>query len=964
MKARFETEQWKSIEAIFHRALEVPTDLRSAKIIELSGGDPVVIKEVESLVRAAENAEEFLEGESSLGTQYSAIVRRWTIDKPDSSSKSSVHEWERSTKPPGMDTEAPAHWPEHIDLETVKESFSVLRPDLVLREKIGQGASGIVLRATDQRLNRDVAVKLFHRHWFQRAGRESLLRETQAATFSHDHVVRLYEVSPTQSPLPYLIMEWIAGPSLREFLNSEKSLTYREIARLSREVSLGLAVAHAAGIVHGDIKPANILLEPNKLESFGQGSSTDSAGSKFPASEITSASYRAKLTDFGLSRKSIEKNGSSIESESTTEVSGGGEGRVVGTPAYVSPEQMLRGNASTISSDIWGLGATLYHMLCGSPPFVGRPHVIVRQMQNGELKAPREIDPKIPIDLECICLKALAFRPEDRYASASEFAEDLQRFLDGKPVAARPVSKLNAFGKLMRREPVATTLVVGIIFSLCIGLLVSQYFRWRAVRDAKVAAEERDRSRAVTDLLKGLIGSIDPSVGDPNIKMVDVLSILDAKLVSTFAKDPMVEAELRSILGSMQFSVGAYEESVRQFERAIELRGGSSLSESQIKDRIELANAVRWLYQPERALDLALKANRDAETNCGTGSSITIQSMEVLAGCYKDQGDYQKAVELLELAISRAEIDTRTLTTRSNLASVLIDMREYAKAEDELRTLIDATQKDPSFSKTEALMIQSNLGTALVEQGKLAEAIQTQQECVDKAKALLGLGHDFTITAYLNYADSMRRLGNSEAAAEIYAELLGKCRDELGVAHAKTIDAAESLIYMWVRMQKFTPALELAEKTSSELEGLLPADDGKIYRLQAAKAAALSKLGRIEEAATLYEKIISYFSEKFDPADTTVITHRNNYGLVLIDAQRSDEAVKLYEDVLTLFQDKEASSMTRVLNRNYGLALLRNSEVEKARAILERTLAESQKFGEAENVTKCEQYLAECQLSH
>lgn len=964
MKARIETNQWRKVEEIFHHVLELPSELRGTKLSELAGNDSVVMQEVDSLLRAADAAPEFLEAESEIATQYSVLIRRWNQHVSHSTEKPLNSESEHSTDQAFPDSDEGSLTLERMSLDELRSYFASIRPDWDIREQIGTGAAGIVLRVTDKRLQRDVAVKVFYQRWLQRAGREALLRETQAASLANDHIVRLYEVAGYSGPLSYIVMEWIKGPSLREFLNSDTAVTYRETARLIREVAIGLTAAHAAGIIHGDIKPANILLEPIKALRPEHRFETEGATVRSLATDtVNSNDYRAKLTDFGLSRRSIENETDSIESNCVDNLAVAEVGRVAGTPAYASPEQMLVGKSSTLSTDIYGVGATLYHMLCGKPPFTGRPHIIVRQMQAGDLQAPRAVDPKIPHDLESICLKAMALNSANRYATASELGEDLQRFLDGKPVVARPVSRFTALVKLIRREPFLATMFGGIILSLVAGLCLSQYFRWQAVRDAEIASKERDRAQAVTELFKALIRSSDADAGDPNIKMVEALSMLEGKLVSTLANDPVVEADLRSILGTMFFSVAAYEESVRQLERAISLRGDDDRSEAQLKDRIEMANAVRWLYQAERSLRLAEAAYVDAEEIFGSQADLTLHALEVLAGCHQDRGEYGKARELFEQVISRSQSQERTIQARSGLASLLIDIREYAAAERELNWLQNTISKDRNFSKKETLIVQSNLGTALIEQGKVADAITIQESCALEAKSSLGMGHDLTITAFLNYADSVHRSGDSERGASIYSDLMESCRKELGAAHPKTVDATEGLILMWIRMQRYDEALQLADKSLTEIEMLLPPKDNAKYRLQAAKASALSRLGRTEEAANLYEQIVDHFVAQLGEDHTTVVVHKNNYALVLIDASRANEAVLIYDELLSRFKDIDESAMVRVLRRNFGLALLRNGDHELAKQVLLETRDTSLKIGELDNAEKCNAYLMEMDVN-
>ena len=273
--------------------------------------------------------------------------------------------------------------------EALKDRFDPLA-------RLGEGGMGVVYKAYDRRLERTVALK-FLKH-LEPETWDRFLREARAqAQLEHPGVGRVFEVVQ-DAERPYLVLQFIDGPTLAQ---AAGDLDLREIVGLIRQVAEALHACHRVGILHRDLKPGNVLLERGP-----------------------EGSWRPFLVDFGLARN----------------MGGTGEttlpGLLMGTPAFASPES-LRGGEVDPRSDVYGLGATLYAALVGRPPFEA-PNTwdLLRKVQDSEPVSPRARRPDLPKDLEAVILKALEKAPEDRYASATAFGADLQRFLDSDPTEA------------------------------------------------------------------------------------------------------------------------------------------------------------------------------------------------------------------------------------------------------------------------------------------------------------------------------------------------------------------------------------------------------------------------------------------------------------------------------------------------------------------------------------------------
>jgi WD40 repeat protein len=328
--------------------------------------------------------------------------------------------------------------------------------DYELLEEISRGGMGVVYLARQVSLGRKVAVKMILHGAL--AGDTAIARfkteATAAAGLSHPNIVAIYEIGEHRGS-HFFSMEYVTGRTLAEVVR-DGALPARVAANYLERVAAAVHFAHEHAVLHRDLKPSNILID-------GEGN--------------------PRITDFGLAKR--------FDAESDLTLTG----QLVGTPAYMSPEQA--GGASVAGadarSDVYSLGAVLYHTICGLPPFSGESVTeILHKVAGQDPVAPRLLNPGLPRDIETICLKCLAKEPSRRYASALELAEDLARFLDNRPILARPVGKAERIWRWSRRQPALAAALIGCVVIL-IGGVGGILWQLRQTNAAKSVAVQKAR---------------------------------------------------------------------------------------------------------------------------------------------------------------------------------------------------------------------------------------------------------------------------------------------------------------------------------------------------------------------------------------------------------------------------------------------------------------------------------------
>jgi serine/threonine protein kinase len=421
--------------------------------------------------RRAEHPQQSSEAEEGL-------VRRLKLLPPYSAIPRLVH----ADRPAGASPPATVRTP----VTVVAEAPALAGFEIV--GELGRGGMGVVYQARQVALQRSVALKMILNGAY--AGPRELARfRAEAAVIArlqHPNIVQIYDVGESAGR-PYFVLEFVVGGSLAQHLHGTPQLV-RPAAQMVETLARAVHVAHAHGVVHRDLKPANILLVPTNHDSTIGTENAQNASARTAECGVLNAI--PKITDFGVA-KCVAADGAASGLRSATST-----GELLGTPHYMAPEQAATPRQPVgPATDVYALGAILYELLTGRPPFTGETTLdIVLQVLHNEPASVTSLQPNVPRDLETICLKCLQKDPHKRYGSALELAEDIQNFLRDQPIRARPIRPVERLWRWVRHHPVpagllAASLLAPVVALIALSLLSARLVRSSALESAAQQAE-------------------------------------------------------------------------------------------------------------------------------------------------------------------------------------------------------------------------------------------------------------------------------------------------------------------------------------------------------------------------------------------------------------------------------------------------------------------------------------------
>ena len=670
-------------------------------------------------------------------------------------------------------------------------------PGYEIVEEVGRGGMGVVYRAKDLSLQRVVAIKCLQASHPE--ARKRFHAEAEAAArLHHPNIVEIYEIGDGADG-PYLALEFVTGASLAVFANSQPQPP-REAARLVATLAHAMHYAHQQGVVHRDLKPSNVLLQKDERGRMNDENSP-------PGSSFNLHPSTLKITDFGLAKCLDHASGLTRS------------GEVVGTPSYMAPEQVeprRAGKSVGPAADIWGLGAILYELLTGRPPFRGEtPLDTMVQVRHEEPITARRLSPSVPRDLEIICLKCLQKEPHRRYHDAGALAGDLERHLDGRPINARPVGRMERCWRWMRRNPVVSALLAALATALVAGFAGVTWGWQRALdREAEARHEREVANESVRQAVRAVNEFYLRVESDKLLSRAGFSALRNelltsaqkyyANLRSLRSQDPALHAELAQCafnLALITEQIGSREEAVESYQIAVaairklvdEDPARSDLRELLGKAYISLANMQSQLGRSQQAIEFGVRG-RDIFDQLARDSDRP-DDWYNLGRCWDRLGRVYQATEEHDQEAEEAFAKARTLQEklvrdqpdqnkfRRELGQVyrhhaVLELKRGRKSEAldfcRMAIAIETTflSREPEDCNVQYSLAQSYGFRANAERalGRLAEAVESNEQCIKIMEPLCRADPSITAwrsviaSALVNRAMVYRQMGDTANA--------------------------------------------------------------------------------------------------------------------------------------------------------------------------------------------------------
>jgi serine/threonine-protein kinase len=940
-------EEWERLEPVLDVALELPPGDRSSFIERTCATDDLLGRRARAVLGAADLAGDFLE------QPVDACAARLLLEVAEEAEEA------------GLAFEASE--------STTSERIGPYR----LVRELGRGGMGAVYLAerADEQYTRRVAIKVVPAGPFGRELRTRFLLEQRIlASLEHPNIARLYDAGVGEDGAPYFVMEYVEGRPIDVYCDEERLPIPARLALLD-QICDAVDFAHRKLVVHRDLKPANILV-------------SNKGG--------------VKLLDFGIAKLLRS------EDDRGTAVTGLAGFRVL-TPQYASPEQ-LRGEPISTATDVYALGVLLFELLAGHWPYrlkdnsplsveravleqdpekpseaIARPPepvdgargAVLSPVSERRSTSPAALKRQLRGDLDNIVLTALSKDPQRRYASVQRLRDDVRRYLDRRPVSARPATRRYRMGKFVRRHRVAVAAAALVAASLAVGLAGTAW-------QAQAASREARRADRVRQFLVELFEVSDPdqSKGE-SITAQALLSRGAERINEELGDEPEVQAEMLGVLGTIYQKLGLYDQARPLLEEAVAVR--RSLHGPRNLDVAEsTANLASLLYDQgeyQRAEELARGAMAVRRELRGAEDTLVAASMTDLAailnargrheeaeslyraGLQVDRklgarravatdlsslsvalwrrGEYSEALPLAEEALAlRRELhgDEHTLVAVDlfNLATILMALGEYERAETLLRECLAMRRKLLGDGHPHVALTLSNLGDLLQRQGRLEEAEKAHREALAIRRAAFGDGHLEVATSLNNLGVVLYFEGDRAGAADQFRKVLAIWRRELGETHPNVLTVLNNL----GATLRDLGDLEGAERALREALALrrqaLGDEHPDVAQSLNNLAELLARKGDYVEAEANFRAALSTWREALGDDNPTLAYALVGLGRMMLTQGRCTEAEPLLLDALAIRQAKldEASVELAVTRLYLGSCLVELQRYADAEPLL------------------------------
>lgn len=742
---------------------------------------------------------------------------------------------------------------------------------------LGEGASGTVWLAEQQDPQRSVALKLLRLQGDDMRAR--FAREARLlAQLEHPGIARLYAadvIDTPAGPQPYLAMEYVAG---HDVLQHGRTMSMRQQIALLAQVCRAVHFAHTRGVIHRDLKPANILVD---------------------------AHGAPKVLDFGVAHV-IDADGETLRTRI---------GEVLGTLPYMSWEQ-LGGEAAALDprSDVFALGVIGYELIGGARPYPSLPtNTLTAVLEQRRSTPPQRLSQRRAEargDVETMLHKAMAFEARQRYGSADELAGDLQRYLDCRPIEARPMTATYVMSRFARRHRAITAAVL--IGSLSLAASAGISLRYAAAeRAARAQAEARaDELSAVNRLLEDTLSAASPESTTPagQRSLLEVLEAGEQITVNDRSLPPHVAAQALKTIGATWHGLEQY------------ARARSSLSTA--RQRLDQIDSP-----PQDATLLRLEVD-------------ALDALAQMALGELDDGRQQLQRVMAQLPRASGAAQQLRMAVYGRYADALLGQADYAGVIAQLGSIVDESRDTLGDRHVLTLFNEGRLAYAQRLSGDVAGAGQRLSRLLPLLRDQLGTEHPLTLLMLNEYGLGLLQSGQPEPADAIFAELVALDDKVYGANSHSSLNARGNRINALIELKRWDEAAQLARVNYQTKRTLLGESHFDTLMASRSLARVLEKAGELAEAEALYRAAIDGIPRAVGAQHAEAFRARNDYGVYLIERGRIDDAVALFR---TLHADSvatfgEDNLNTAAFDNNWARALHAGRRCDEARTLLETTI--------------------------
>ena len=771
-----------------------------------------------------------------------------------------------------------------------------------LLEVIGQGGMGEVWLAEQrQPVRRRVAIKLIKVGMDTKEVVARFESERQAlALMDHPAIAKVFDAGSTLEGRPYFVMEYVAGLPITDYCDKHK-LTIRQRLELFIQVCDGVQHAHQKAIIHRDLKPSNILVG-------------EVDGKPTP-----------RIIDFGVAKAIAQRL---TDLTMYTQV-----GMLIGTPGYISPEQADSGGEDIDTrTDVYSLGAVLYELLSGALPLDLRKAAydeVLRRLREEDapkpstrIRAPGEDsavaarnrggDPQAVArqllgEPDAIALKALEKDRVHRYASASELASDIARYLRNEPVTAHPHSTVYRARKYLRRHRVGVTVAAALMLLLVAFAIVQTVELQHVARERDRATRERDRADRISQFMTGMFKVSNPSEArGSTVTAREILDKGEKEIDNGLKNEPELQARMMYTMAETYEGLGLLSRAQPLLERALENQ--KRMLGPEHPDTLRSMGTLARVVGNEGHYAEAEKLQRETleirRRVLGPEHPDTLASMNSLAGIllYEGVDGEAEKLERKTLEVRRRVLGSEhqdTLASMSLLAYALAGELRFTESEKLFRETINIQSRVLGPEHPDTLLSISNLVSTLVYENNFGEAERLSREALQVQRRVLGPEHPDTLYSMANLASALMEKGNYAEAEKLQRETLEIQRRVLGPEHPDAIISMESLVDILIAETRYLEAENLSRETLDITRRVFgPESEDSLYR-RTKLAETLMYEGRYADAEKMFHETLDV-ARRVLPENPIMLIILEDEALDLSHEGRYDHAEKLYREVIRM----------------------------------------------------------------